>query len=462
VAGSHFGLIGSFTLDGPTESQPLYVSQISVAGATRDVLFTATKNNTVSAWDANLPGSSALWSTNYGALWANCANTYGYGCGVQHTPAIDVTNGWLFCVTWNNTPTPTLRKINIYTGATIASTDISGTFNSFAFVPNNHGTHVAVLIQSGKVYIAFGAGYGSNGESGEYQGWVMSYDETTMTQSAIFASAPGGSSGNGAGFWSIGGTGDGSSVYLPTGNGEAWNGTTKFRQSVVKLSSALVLQDYFTPSNQAATSDADADLASGRFIIPTGSTHGLIASKDGFFYNVLLNDMGHLQGGGGTAPQQGTVITVAVPASFTGVFGGLYHGGRFYWPTNNNFMKSFDWDGTNVNTTAVATTATARRQTNLTGTSNSGSDSIVWAVTADGSTHVTTQPGTLRAFNADTLAEIFSASTGNIAMWSPPTVTNGRVYVASESGFVYVFGITDPPSTSTRGNVTLNGGVTVR
>ena len=54
--------------------------------------------------------------------------------------------------------------------------------------------------------------------------------------------------------------------------------------------------------------------------------------------------------------------------------------------------------------------------------------------------------GVLRAFDANTLHEIWNSHTpgnevGNFAKFSPPTVANGRVYVPTYDGRLVVYGL---------------------
>jgi len=51
----------------PDLRPPLYVSQLSVGGQTRNVLYVATMHNTLYAFDADQPPQTALeWSRNFG------------------------------------------------------------------------------------------------------------------------------------------------------------------------------------------------------------------------------------------------------------------------------------------------------------------------------------------------------------------------------------------------------------
>jgi hypothetical protein len=63
-----FGKLFSRTVDGQVYAQPLYVPNLSLGGgATRNVVYVATQNDTVYAFDADDPAaSSPLWQVNLG------------------------------------------------------------------------------------------------------------------------------------------------------------------------------------------------------------------------------------------------------------------------------------------------------------------------------------------------------------------------------------------------------------
>src|SRR5579864_9737007 len=76
---------------------------------------------------------------------------------------------------------------------------------------------------------------------------------------------------------------------------------------------------------------------------------------------------------------------------------------------------------------------------------------ILWAaVPRAGDANQMTVPGDLYAFDAENLALLWSSSAPgddplNFAKGSPPIVANGKVYVASISNFVSVYGLRKRP-----------------
>src|SRR5579864_9749602 len=64
---SNFGKLFFRTVDQNVYAQPLYVSNLNIGGRTRNVLYVATENNTVYAFDADDPlANTPLWRVNLG------------------------------------------------------------------------------------------------------------------------------------------------------------------------------------------------------------------------------------------------------------------------------------------------------------------------------------------------------------------------------------------------------------
>ena len=61
---NQFGRLYSYAVDGGVYAQPLYVSGLSIAGAVRDVLYVATMNDKVYAFDADHSGTP-LWTRDF-------------------------------------------------------------------------------------------------------------------------------------------------------------------------------------------------------------------------------------------------------------------------------------------------------------------------------------------------------------------------------------------------------------
>ncbi len=139
----------------------------------------------------------------------------------------------------------------------------------------------------------------------------------------------------------------------------------------------------------------------------------------------------------------------------------------YIWPEDDN-LKAFKYDPaapSPINTHAIKGMRDAKEGMPggfLSISANQQRDGIVWAAMplAEDS-YLADVRGTLRAFNAtpqnDELQALWCSDTEeptddfNFAKFVPPTVANGRVYLATFSNLVNVYGLSDHP-TSASGN----------
>ena len=176
----------------------------------------------------------------------------------------------------NGTYQQRLYAMNIATGAFVdgGPVIISGTVNgtgagssggkiSFSSILENQ--RPGLTLANGQVYLAFA----SHGDNGNYHGWVVAYNQSTLAQDYLWCNTPNGSQG---GIWMSGGavavdsSGD---LYLTSGNGsfDANTGGTDYGMAFVKLSPSLQVLDYFSPYNEASLSNADQDYGCGNAVL---------------------------------------------------------------------------------------------------------------------------------------------------------------------------------------------------
>src|SRR5580700_1974136 len=77
VNSSSFGLLRFLSTDGKVDAQPLYLSALTVQGATHNAVFVATENDTVYAFDAD--SGAVLWKASLLASGENASDAV-YGC----------------------------------------------------------------------------------------------------------------------------------------------------------------------------------------------------------------------------------------------------------------------------------------------------------------------------------------------------------------------------------------------
>jgi Bacterial Ig-like domain (group 2) len=479
VTASSFGKLFSYLVDGYVYGQPLLISNLTMSdGATHNVLFAATENDSVYAFDADSYGTGApLWMT---PLLQGGETPITNGPiqpveGVTSTPAIDTTTNTMYVVSAQTSSaaggTFRLNALDITTGTQKPGSPIQITAQVAGTNDTTLGTdclqRAALLVLPGtqaSVFIGFGSCH---------SGWLLAYtyDGTTFTQSGVFNSSPNlqgeGLYASAGGVWMGGGgpVSDGNYVYITTGNGP-WDGQTAFSDSVLKFTQTLQLIDYFTPYDYEYMDCADADLAAGGLLLIPGSTQAIAGGKTGKLYMVNTDDLGHEQANNAGATYtnwfddllspypksctdpQGNVWTTDV--NEYEIFGtSAYFNGSFYLgitPTSTSVTASvgqFIFSGTafsyggytqpNILESSYGTTPFI--------SANGASNGILWMIDhgqplQSGTTQTN---ATLRAYTANNLsaAELYdsSANSGDAPgygiKFSAPIAANGKVYIST-------------------------------
>src|ERR1700730_14021710 len=106
VTPSHFKklLTGSVTLDSWAPAQPLYVANVEMSGTVHNVVYVATLNNSIYAFDAD--NGTELWMKNYGPATSfvplchdsSFQSSPSQGAGIIGTPVIDTAAGVIYFV----------------------------------------------------------------------------------------------------------------------------------------------------------------------------------------------------------------------------------------------------------------------------------------------------------------------------------------------------------------------------
>jgi uncharacterized repeat protein (TIGR02543 family) len=478
---TNFGKLFARTVVGQIYAQPLYLPNLTIKGATHNVVFVATMHNIVYAFDADDPSAfAALWQVNLGTPVPSTDISSGYKdispeIGVLATPVIDSGNGILYVVAKtkdlsNSSYHFQLHALDVLTGLEkfsnspkeiTAQVSGSGDGSSGGVVTLNQLYHInrpALLLMNGVVYIAFG----SLGDTRPYHGWVLGYNASTLAQVGVFNESPNGYQGA---IWQAGNglMSDGSgNIYLMTANGtfDANNtGGTEYGDSFLKLTSGLSVADYFTPWNQDNLSNTDWDLGSGGPMALPGTSLLVGMGKDGILRLINTMNMGKYNS---------TTSTNNDVQEFQAYNGSVeFMGGTIYWNSPNNgpvvylwgpgdVLKCFKFTGSLFQTTPVAQ-GTVRE---FAGSSNSvplslsanGSQAgtgIIWgpaAYNADANPQAV--PGIMHAFDATTLVELWNSrqnlardDMGNYAKFATATVANGKVYVPTFSNQLVAYGL---------------------
>jgi hypothetical protein len=496
VNSTNFGKLFTFHTDGEIYAQPLYVSNLAIAGGTHNVVFVASMLNTVYALDADT--GTELWSQNFGSPIIpkdveNLQNiSFATGLGILTTPVIDPTTNIMYFVSGSQPANGAqqysfnLNAIEIATGLPVSGSPvtIAATYSTpdlttpLVFSAQTQNPRPGLALGNGNVYIAFA----SHNDMTPYNGWVLAYSTSTLAQTAVYSDTTTGTQG---GIWNSGQapTIDAAgNLYISTGNGSFGATANKLEQtgnSFIKLSPTLQLLDYFTPYNSAVMNSGDMDLGSTGLLLIPNTSYVLGGSKQGVLYLVDTTAMGEFNASSDNVRQEFQAVY--------GVGTSHLHGTPVYFDSDLNGPTTYVWGENDVlrgllfntttgllSTTPFATSAMTAPATNNDGampggflsvSANGNSNGILWASTPyNGDAANQSVQGVLYAFNADTLSLLWTDKTndardeiGMFAKYVPPVVANGKVYVPSfgpvgntdGSGNLVVYGLLQPLPTLT-------------
>lgn len=468
---SNFGKLFVLPVDGNIYAQPLYVANLVIAGVERNVLYVATEHNTIYAFDADDPSGVILWHKTLGTTVPSQDVCAASGCvyqdivpeiGITSTPVIDKNKQTIYVLAKNkdsdNTYHYRLHALNILSGAELPGSPVDVTASGFNVL--YHLSHPALLLANGKLYL----GFGSLGDTSPWHGWLMTYDATTLQQKAVFNASAGSSEDS---IWQ-GGQGPAvdaaGNVYVGTANGpfNVNTGGSAYGDSILKLDgSSLSVLDYFTPDDQSSLSAGDTDLGTGGPILLPGTNLLVSGGKDGWIRVMDTGNMGKFNATFNADFQEWQATSgqiIGAPVYWTN----STVGPLLYLYGAGDLPKAFRFNGTTFQTTAVSVgtirnTSGDANNAALAVSSNgetSGSG-ILWSSgTASGDPSHSPMPGIMRAFDAADLAnELWDSNqnssrdaVGNYAKYVSPVVANGKVYLATVSGRLVVYGLLAPPA----------------
>ncbi|QQS48135.1 MAG: hypothetical protein IPM66_05680 [Acidobacteriota bacterium] len=479
VNSSQFGKLFSRDVDGYVYAQPLYVSGIEFPdGEIRNAVYVATERNSVYAFDADDAEAEApLWRVNLGTPVPSTDIAENYRdlipeVGITSTPVIDPAGGTIYIVaksrdleggTWHQR----LHALDIATGEERAGSPVeitavaagmgAGSVDGvIRFDPLFSLNRPGLLLLNGVVYLAFG----SHGGHGDYHGWLMGYDAGTLEQVAVFNTTPDGIGGS---IWQSGqgpAVDDNGNIYVITGNGpfDVHRGGRNYGDSVLKFSTAngLELVDSFTPRNADVLEELDIDLGSGGPVLLPGINRLIFTGKDTLFRVLDSENLGGFDPEIDRVVQQFQVSTRRMFSAPVYRASPVYGPVIYYW-AGGDFLKvmklidgrflEFPLAQSNVENVRGISNASPL---SLSADGSKPGTGIVWATAStEGDANRQTVPGVLRAIDADdvtrelwnSLDNIDRDDVGNFAKFCPPTVANGKVYVATFSGKLHVYGL---------------------
>ena len=480
VNSATFGKKGSWSLDANINAQPLWVKGVSINGATRNVLYVATQNDSVYALDADRPGT-VLWKRSFLTSTRTVGKAYelssdgrtslGDSVGITGTPVIDPASSRLYLVartTEGGNQVQRLHAIDIRTGndvvgpAVIQGTE-SGTGDGSSngvinFNPLTQNQRPGLLLSNGVVYITFAA----FSDFRPYHGWVIAYSASNLGYIDAYAAVP---DGSGGGIWQSGAApaADGSgNVYVVSSNSMPWstgifNPPRNLSNSVIKLSlvnGQLTLTDYFAPYNTVCLTRTDLDLGSAGAMLVPGQINGknvlAFGSKEGRAYLVDRGNMGKFQSGSDSQIIASVLFNsqgACGQSGFDASSPWRVYGSTAYWKGNLYFgsvfgpLRQYDISGGTFRQVALSShvfpgSGQSGRGAMTVVSSNGDSNGIVWTAERD-----LNKQGWLRAYDANNVGrQLYVSNFGAGTSFVVPTVINGRVYVTGEN-VVYMYGL---------------------
>ena len=471
-----FGKLGELMVDGKVDAQPLYLSNVSIAGVgTKNVLYVVTEHGSVYAFDAdNVSGTAAkpLWQISTQLSGEVASDDRGCGqvtpeIGITSTPVIDRTRGAIYVVSVSKDASGNyFHRIHaldltsgkeLFGGPTTITASVSGngagsSGGIVTFDPSEYNERPGLLELNGTIYTT----WGSHCDNGAYTSWMMAYSAATLKQTSVLNFVPNGSEG---GIW-MSGTAPAAdaagNIYFLIGNGtfDTNLNTSGFPplgdcgNCYVKVSSStpLTLLDYFTPSNTVAESNFDEDLGSGGpLLLPdvtdaTGKTRHLAvgSGKDAIIYVLDRDNMGKF-----SSTQNAIYQQISGQLSGGEFAKPSYFNGTVYYGAVGDAIKGFPIAGGKLATSPSSQTAIQFPYPGATPaiSANGTSSGILWAV-ENGS------PAVLRAYDATNLAtELYNSNqaTGGRDQFSgnkfiTAMIANGKVFVGTPNS-VAVFGL---------------------
>ena len=492
VNSTTFGKLFSQTVDGYVYAQPLYVAGVKLgtgtvlAGTTHNIVFVATENDSVYAFDADSNGganASPLWKVSL----IDSAHGAGSGekpvpqsdvattdivpqVGITGTPVIDTTTNTMYVVAKSTVSDTTfiqrLHALDITTGAEkfggpmALSGSVSGTGNGSSggklnFDPKWENQRPGLLLLNGIVYIGFAA----HGDNGSWHGWILAYNASNLQQTGVWCPS---ANSLGSGIW-MSGTGLAADVpsgkpygrmFAVTGNGAfdalpTYTNSMSYGDSVIRLdltNGVTTVQDDFTPHDQATLNGSDLDQASGGAVLLPDSVGGggrqlVQIGKSGRVYVLNRESLGGYNANNSTDP--GQAVNLA-----NGLWGSpAYWNGRVYiWPKSDKLRLYGFANGAITGQTSMSNESAGTYSPSPSISANGTTNGIVWSLKTDN--FGSQGQAILYAHDATNVATLLYASSQNATRDNPgasvkfavPTITNGKVYVGTETQ-ISVFGL---------------------
>ena len=469
VNSASFGLQRNLSVTGHVDAQPLYLSQLTVAGVAHNVVFVATEHDIVYAFDADTGAN--LWNLSLVPAGESVGDDHGCGqvspeAGITATPVIDRTagqHGIIFVVAMTKDSGGTyhqrIHALDITTGAELLGgpVEVQATYptanGTTTFDAHQYKERPGLLLLNGSVYTM----WSSHCDIAPYTAWIIVYSETTLARTIVFNLAPN-SGGAGPSIWMAGGapavdsSGNiyvlaANGVFETTLNGNGFPNKGDYGNAFVKMSTAnssLSVADYFQEVGEMTENTDDTDLGSGSaMVLPDMQDSGGVtrrlavgAGKDGHLYVVNRDNMGKYNSGSNNIWQD---LSNVLPGGIWST--PAYFNKTVYYGDVGGSLKAFSLNSSLklILPPMETTTSFGYPGTAPSVSANGSANGIVWAAE-------NTSPAVLHAYNASTLSELYNSSQagsrdrcGNGNKFITPTIADGKVFLGTQNS-VCVFG----------------------
>ena len=496
-----FGKLSACPVDGEVYAQPLYAKNVSiVAGGLHNIVFVATENDSVFAFDADAVPCQTIWQTSFlnpaigvstvpACFIINGACTDGGTrndvgsnditpqIGITGTPVIDPASGMLYVVSKTEQSTingliyvQQLHALDITTGneepfspvaiqATVPGNGPGSNGQGLVVFDSLHENQCAALaLSGGSILVAFG----SHGDVDPFHGWLLAYNANTLAQIAVFNTTPNGAPSEG-GISEAGAAPSidtNGTIFGVTGKGgfdanSATAPNTEYAQTLLRLSvnataGTFTVLDTFTPFGEFFMTASDQNLgSSGALLLPnqsSGPTHlAVIGGESGVLYLVNRDNLGGFTMNG----PDDVLATLNLNGAIYGT--PLFWQGALYTTATAQNLSAYPLS----NGVLAAVPSTLSPETfafpppSPVISANGTTNGITWVIDSSGygANGAAATPAILRAYDATNLGnEIYNSSAnsadaaGLAVKFSVPTVFNGKVYVGTQ-GELSVYGL---------------------
>jgi outer membrane protein assembly factor BamB len=395
----------SADLVGFITAQPMYAAGVRVGSQTLDVLYVGTEAGDLVALNA-LTGAQ-LWRRNLGTQFDFCSTN-----GVTGAPVLDRSTNRLYAAGGSGQ----VYALDLSTGAVAPGWPVAATT-----MPATEKVWSALTLANGALYVPVS---GHCGDAPPYYGRVEAIDPASAEPLGAFVTVPK-SLGGGGGIWGYGGVSVNASGHVFAASGNAINADegVAFAESVIELTRALRLVG---ANNPGIPSRGDNDF---------GSTPVLFQAPGCPAQLTALNKIGtlylYVQGDVNAGPLQQMAIS-----------GANLIGLSAYWLNGRLVISPVDVARGGLQPGLVAhRVGSDCRLSQVWNAALGSSTTFSSATIANGVAYVGSGTnGKAYGLNVQTGATLWTGQTQG-AVYAPPIVANGRVYVVSWDQHVYAYGL---------------------